>query len=1424
MFNNKFIQEAVLFEMGSDFSPIKNKYSQPTSKKNTSIFLISDNINNDIDMIKNMPARNDYKNIIIPDKMNLKMGIKTVKYEITMKSYSRCISELNKLSCRLNLIKSPYPKSYSDNTYITMSDIIKDTTPILRSMNTSYIRDNIFDMFDVILNFFVPPSNKKIIIINASKFKLYKNISDDTFSSDIINALFTALILNKQSRIKKLNYTIIIRTDNSDVMFNLNKYNKLTDDFKLKSILNNIGNDSFVINDNVKASLDDIMSTDDVDDNVNIDNDELIGMDIDSEEDTELKNIQSSNKSINRTINSSINKIKSKYASNSSNVNLVETNDSDNGVYSAKTLSINTSLMKRINPDNNIVGNYKKIKNDLVSVDDNGDTNIDSVSKEIASVATASDENSVINTATSARELELRNHFSQIKLNNIDLNTLSAITTAPLMKPFRPLKITTTNPASMKGSSFADFSKAYEDQLLDKDIVSTFMNLANLPDGFIVDNINVTDISNVTSLMNNWCITLRKKSSDIKSNINIRVPRLINGRFYYNGMWYNIGKQDFPIPILKINKKLVMLTSNYNKISVMRYDTKSLVDISMLTKVIDKAIDANGVNKYVKVGSSINTNSRFVSTIEFDEYAKIWFSFINKDANCEIYFNRQHCVQLYSFVSIQPNEFCCGMLNKVPIVINTDTALTRQGSTLTDLILSTLTSDERKRYTSLKPGKLSMYAEIKIGIKIPLGVACAAWEGLTSVLEKSNCKYQYMALNDTADISKYLIIPFKDKKLAIENTINNQLIFNGFYRINTKAYSVADFENNIMTTNSVYVDIFNQLFFKQYSQLTTFITNYNFFVDTITKEVCAHYHIPNDLVSMLLYAAKLLSDNNFTSENNASLYRIRTSEIIPAIIHYQIAFAISKYNNHVGSKSRDNKFQMNPNELMNVLVSLETVAPISELNPVVELHSTETITKKGFKGVSNDRSYSLDKRTYDDSYVGKMALSSPNNGSIGISRQLVVDPKIESARGYTSADINDNYSDLQLASFSELLTPGTVTRDDAIRTAIATSQSAHVVATDAAEPVIVSNGVDEIVPSYLSDEFTVVAKEDGKVIEEKDGYLIVEYTKSKTKQAINIGNRYSFNTGSGFFVDNKLVSNFEVNDTFLKDDILAYHEKFFSKDSTGIVRMNVGPLAKIAFAGLYSTYEDAGLITEKMSKKLSTKLSMRQQIKLNATDDIESIVKVGDVVNYGDPLVTFGLGGTGDKSVDNFLRAFQSSEGDNTMADSAKRVIRAKHAGTIVDVRIYTLKSMDKLSSSLFDIIDAHFKENLKRRKILDKYDKSNNVYKMDTLFDLPTEPLTGPSIKGIHTDVLVEIKIEHGDDCSIGDKIAVYGASKQIISEVVPKGLEPYTENKPNEEVSLFVAGSSVLKRMIPSILIISSANKVMLGLKEKMNDIWNK
>ena len=1428
------VQEAASLTSCLNFLPVKMRLRLPERKDDTTVYILSDSYEYDIENIKKIPQpKLDYKNIIIPFKVNEKIGAYPFNYSLSQTEYGRQLKYLGeqKMVPQINALRPPYPKFFKDNLYISMSELIKATTPIMRKMTTDYISGNIFNMFNSLLKSLTFSKNR-VFYIDATRFKLYSSTDDENmFKTDIINALICGYFNTEPNRIPKIPITMIFHGKDADYKFDMNLFES-RDLERFQAMLDSIGRsltpakkidigeNEESLDEDVEGEIDSVEDDEEVTETKGLTN--QFG---DNEtEDTPLNpSVASSTTS---EINSTVSAIKAKYATkgivqNPDENEEVEKNN-EKKLRQVKQLDVQATLLKRISVNTGTVGNYKHIADDMTEGGNSPveDKFIDDASKKVADVTIAKNDTNAMDTRSAERERKMRERIGKLKLGNVTFDTLTSVTDIPKPAPIVPLHISTVNKGSAQGTSFSHISKAYEDNLLDRDIVQTFMNLSKLPDGFEVTNVEVTDVSNVHSLVHDWKVSLRSKSTGRQNIIHIRVPKVIDGKFYNNGIWFNIGKQDFPIPILKLGPKRVMLTSNYQKITLERYDTRSLVDIGILVKVLSKFIDESGNNRYIKPGTSTMTNARFLSTVEYDEYAKVWFSFINKEQKLELYFDRVQCLKLYSFVNCEENEFCCGMHNQVPIIINTDTGVDRSEKTITDIIIESLPPNLQQEYQKVKPGKRSMYAEMNATVKTPVGVTCCAWEGLTNVLKKANTTYRVVGRREQIPVG-YIFIDFSDVRLLIKNTVPNQLLFNGFNMLDTKLYRMADFEIPIMNPNSIYVDIYNQHFFKQYSQLTTFIAYYNFFVDAITSDVCLHYNIPNDIVGMLIYGTNMLADNNFILENTASLYRVRSTEVVPAIIHSELAFAISKYNNSSGSKSRDHLLKFNPNSVILTLMELATTENASSLNPMVELHQRETITQKGWHGVNKDRAYNKAKRSYHDSMIGKEAMASPNSANVGILRQLTVDPKIESVRGYTSTDGPDaDYNDLQLASFSELLTPGTVTRDDAIRNAIATSQTSHIVSTAVAEPVLITNGVDEIVAGSVSDEFAVVAEDAGKVLDISGGYMIVQY-KSGKKRAIEVEDRYHSNPSSGFYVNNKLRTNFNANDSFKKNDILAYHEKFFTKGIDGVVRLNVGPIAKVAFTSAFFTYEDSGMMTEKFSKKLATSITMCEQIKLDATANIEKIVKVGDEVDVGDPLIVLGLGDTGDKSVDNFLKAFRADT-NTSVIDAAKRTFKAKHAGKIVDIKMYTVKSMDKLSPSLFEILSNHFKENEKRRRVLDKYDKTNSVYKMDTLYDRPTGPLKGQAIKGITVDVLIEIFIEHEDFQSVGDKLVAFSASKQVIGEMVPEGQEPYSELHPDEEISVFVSARSILKRMIPSITINAAGNKILIETKRMIKKIW--
>ena len=93
-----------------------------------------------------------------------------------------------------------------------------------------------------------------------------------------------------------------------------------------------------------------------------------------------------------------------------------------------------------------------------------------------------------------------------------------------------------------------------------------------------------------------------------------------------------------------------------------------------------------------------------------------------------------------------------------------------------------------------------------------------------------------------------------------------------------------------------------------------------------------------------------------------------------------------------------------------------------------------------------------------------------------------------------------------------------------------------------------------------------------------------------------------------------------------------------------------------------------------------------------------------------------------------------------------------------------------------------------------------------------------------VNDGVLIEFYIKHQEPLEVGSKIANFTALKNVVGEVLEKGYEPYSEFRPEEEISTFIAANSILARMTPSILINGFGNKCIIELKRSLKSIWEK
>ena len=528
-------------------------------------------------------------------------------------------------------------------------------------------------------------------------------------------------------------------------------------------------------------------------------------------------------------------------------------------------------------------------------------------------------------------------------------------------------------------------------------------------------------------------------------------------------------------------------------------------------------------------------------------------------------------------------------------------------------------------------------------------------------------------------------------------------------QIKTENYEIASFD-----TREPYFEILTKIYGKA-SIANALDNTYEFTIDPITKEILIDLNLPTDIVNLMIYAVKLLADKQYTWELNEGLYRVRSAEIIPAILYDALAKNYITYKNSNGKK----KFSVPRDIVIKHLLELKTVEDYSTLNPILELERWHTISSKGWRGINLADSYTIEKRSYDPSMIGIIGTASSPDAQVGVSRTLTLEPKIKSARGYveiTDPKDIDKLKDVNLFSPGELSIPLGATRDDAIRLGHALKQSKHVIPVTNSSPVLISTGMEEAVRFNLSTDFVVNAKDNGKVIDfdEKSQIMIVEYSNGE-HQAINLAPVIVKNGGGGFYESNKLTTNLKVGSRFKVNDPLAWNKDFFHNDSLNGCRMNMGTLAKVAIMSTYNTYEDATFITEKLSKDAASEMTFKKPVVLGKNSNVLQMVKVGDHIDIGDSLIQFDSS-FDDESLNQFLSSLSSDPRlEKEIMDSLARLGYAFCFETLKDtvrgscyagsknIVLNPVFSNDVLASTL-----VHEAEHALQSERLGEYDFSN--------------------------------------------------------------------------------------------------------------------
>ena len=177
---------------------------------------------------------------------------------------------------------------------------------------------------------------------------------------------------------------------------------------------------------------------------------------------------------------------------------------------------------------------------------------------------------------SSARDLKLREAQKKIVVKESSIEKILERDTSNIpVEVSDKSKMMHTSNENMKQISFGNFDKTYLENVYTKDVVSCFDMLKDKKSPFYITSIDVKDSSTVLDYKETWTVKLvdeNKKHHTIK----VDLPKFYNNRFMLiGGNKYIILKQNMYNPLVKDTPDTVILTTNYNKITINRKDTKS---------------------------------------------------------------------------------------------------------------------------------------------------------------------------------------------------------------------------------------------------------------------------------------------------------------------------------------------------------------------------------------------------------------------------------------------------------------------------------------------------------------------------------------------------------------------------------------------------------------------------------------------------------------------------------------------------------------------------------------------------------------------------------------------------------------------------------------------------------------------------------
>ena len=964
--------------------------------------------------------------------------------------------------------------------------------------------------------------------------------------------------------------------------------------------------------------------------------------------------------------------------------------------------------------------------------------------------------------------------------------------------------IASPNEEEWKNMTFVNFDKNYS---IDRDIINIFKHFFSCSRPMSVKDIKVSDSSTAYDRTSLYDVDMEDYRGK-RYNIKLDIPIMEDNRFLLRGNSKSIQSQFFNAPIIKTEVDTCQLISNYSKLFLYRFGTttgKSSPIVNRIMKALDKY---KGTKIKTSPGYNLKVSNKYQLPIDYIDFSCA-YSYI-ETPDMIIYFNQDEIRSKYVIEDGKGIPFAYHKKENAIIYFKVDGSDFSFDKLLYD-ILNRADPEFGEVFGTTKNPKSGTYVRAYVMKSyIPVAVIIAYYIGLRAMMDRAGIEYEIKAKLTKEDRMDYYKdwIQFENGYVVYRQTYSSNLIMNGLKACSTETFKIEDIDDK-----NTYLEIFDDFGRRIVSDgLDNFR---DLFIDPMIKESLEFYKLPTDFIDVLLYGTSLLADNKFIKHTDTSSRRLRRYQLIAVYTYKVLGRAYAEYANAVKHNSNSAVFSVKRSAVIDEFLGDNITSDDSCINALRDVETTNAVTTKGPSGMNSGRAYSLDKRSFDKSMLNVLGMSTGFAGNVGITRQTTMQANVTPDGYVKTSDDTKDMNDANTLTATEALIPMSSTHDDPMRVAMSFVQtSKHEVRTEDSDPLLVTNGADEAMVYLSTNRFAYKAKMKGKVLEVTDKYIVVEY-EDGTRDFINLQETIEHNSDGGYYVPLKLdaVKGLKIGQTINKDQVLAYDKYSFSNSlgESDNLAYNVGKIAKVAVINTDEGFEDSGIISASMARKLATRINVGYDAIVNADSKIFKIAKVGDHIEASDPLLIWE-DSFDDDDANDILASLADSD---DFSDLGKRKLKSEVTGILRGIKIYRTVELSALSSSVRKIVEeyeAPIKETL---AVAEKY----NISKSKVPAAYALDP--NGKLKKAQNAIYIEFFVEYLDTVGVGDKVVYNAANKAVEKSIFPEGLEPYTAFRPNEIIDAFVSEVSIDKRLVTSSIVSGALNKLMVELDRSVKDI---